>query len=316
LTGNEPITGVYFEGTIHPANEVQITADSAGTVSSTVVKVGDSVQKGEELLRMDDREAELNAKQAGVELDAARAKLDKFRLELAEASARVAIAQQREQLVPARQWRDSPERAAAAYDLALTNFNRSKKLYEAGVIAQQELDARTTELRVARDDLENAKESARASAALTRDQTEQVNLQSKITRAELQEQLRTAELAYQRATQQVDAMVVRATEAGVVSDIPVHLGDRVPGGGALVRLAQLRQMIAEVPVAAEMIAKLKLGQSARVRLSSSQGEIDGKISVINPLPSQNMTHRVEVEFDNPDLLLLAGQPAEVRFVAP
>jgi multidrug resistance efflux pump len=265
---------------------------------------------------MDDGEAELNVRQAGVELDAAKAKLDKFRLELAEANARVAVAQRREQLVPARQWRDSPERAAAAYDLALANFNRSQKLYEAGVIAQQELDARTTELRLARDDLENAKESARVSAALTRDQTEQVTLQSKITREELQEQLSAAELAYQRATQQLDAMVVRATEAGVVSDIPVHLGDRVAGGAALVGLAELRKMIAEVPVAPELIAKLRVSQQARVRLSSSPLEIDGKIGVINPLPSPNMTHRVEVEFDNPTLLLLAGQPAEVRFVAP
>ena len=29
-----------------------------------------------------------------------------------------------------------------------------------------------------------------------------------------------------------------------------------------------------------------------------------------------MTHAVEVQFDNPTLLLLAGQPAEVRFVKP
>ena len=75
-------------------------------------------------------------------------------------------------------------------------------------------------------------------------------------------------------------------------------------------------MIAEVPVAAGMIAKLSVGQQARVRLSSSGEEIDGRLGVINPLPSPNMTHRVEVEFDNPTLLLLAGQPAEVRFLAP
>lgn len=316
LAGNPPITRVRFEGTIHPANEIRITAESAGTVSIIAAKVGDRVQKGQELLRMDDREAELNARQAGVELDAAKAKLDKFRLELAEADARVAIAQRQEQLVPARQSRDSPERAAAAYDLALANFNRSKELYEAGILARQELDAKAAELRLARDDLENAKEAARASATLTRDQTEQVRLQAKITRAELQEQLRKAELAYQRATQQLDAMVVRATEAGVVSDIPVHLGDRITGGATLAQLAELRQMRAEVPVAAEMIRGLRVGQPARVRLALSQQEINGRIGVINPLPSSNMTHKVEVEFDNPTFLLLAGQPAEVSFVAP
>jgi HlyD family secretion protein len=314
---SQPIYGVEFEGTVRPANEIRITAELSGTVSNILVKVGDNVQKGQELLRMDDREAEWGAKEAAVELETAKAKLDKSRLELAEANARVAISQRQEQLVPSRQWRDSPERAAAAYDLALTNYNRAKKLYDVGVVAQQELDARSTELRVARDDLENAKKLARVSTTLAHDQTDQVNLQAKVTRAELQQQFHEAELGYERAMHQLDATVVRATAAGVVSEIAVHLGDRAPGGSVLVRLAELHRMIAEVPVAAQMISKVKAGQPARVRLSSSPPrEVDGQIRDINPLPSANMTHMVEVEFDNPTLLLLAGQPAEVRFLTP
>jgi multidrug resistance efflux pump len=66
-----------------------------------------------------------------------------------------------------------------------------------------------------------------------------------------------------------------------------------------------------------MISQLRVGQSAQVVLSSLPShEVEGKIRAINPLPSQNMTHMVEVEFDNPTLLLVAGQPAEVRFVGP
>src|SRR5438034_1634565 len=42
-------------------------------------------------------------------------------------------------------------------------YGRAKKLFEAGLIAQQELDARATELRMARDDLENAKQLAAVS---------------------------------------------------------------------------------------------------------------------------------------------------------
>lgn len=317
LSNGRSIYGVEFEGTVHPASEVRIAAALSGTVSKISVKVGDSVQQGQELVRMDDREAELTVKQARVDLEAAKAKLDKFRLQLAEANARVAISQRQEQLVPSRQWRDSPERAEAAYELALTNYNRAQKLFEAGVISQQELDARGTELRVARDDLQNAKELARVSAKLEHDQTDQVNLQAKVTRAELQEQLHQAELGYERATQQVEAMVVRATTAGVVSEIPVHLGDRVPEGTVLARLAELHRLLAEVPVAAQIISRLKVGQTARVLLSSSPArEVDGRILVINPLPSANMTHVVEVEFNNPTLLLLAGQPAQVRFLTP
>jgi HlyD family secretion protein len=315
---NSPsIYGVAFEGTMRPASEIRITAESNGTVSDISVKVGDVVQAGQTLLTMDDREARLAVKQASVELEAATTKLDKFRAQLADADARVAITQRQEQLVPTRQWRDSPERAAAAYDQALLNYNRTKKLFEAGLVAQLELDARATELRMARDDLEHAKELAEVSARLAHDQADQADLQAKVTREELQAQLRQAQANYDRAKQQAEATVVRATTDGVVSEISIHLGDRVPVAAALARLAKLDRMIADVPVAAQMISSLKVGQSAQVRLPSLPSqEVDARIQAINPLPSQNMTHIVEVEFDNPTLLLVAGQPAEVRFVRP
>jgi membrane fusion protein (multidrug efflux system) len=286
-------------------------------VSAISAKVGDPVQKGQPLLRLDDREAEMALKQASVELKAAEANLDKFSVQLAEANARVAISQRQEQQVPTRQWRDSPERAEAAYDQALTNHNRTKQLFEAGVIARQELDARATELRMARDDLDNANKLAKVSSRLEQDQTDQATLQAKVTREELQEQLLQAKLKYQRAGQRVDGTVVRATEAGVVSEISVRLGDRIPGGTLLARLAELDRMIVEVPVAGKIISELKVHQPARVALPSSPPrQVEGRIRVINPLPSSNMTHAVEVEFENPALLLLAGQPAEVRFVNP
>jgi HlyD family secretion protein len=314
---NWQLSGVAFEGTIHPAVEIRIASELSGTVSATLVKVGDTVQKAQPLLRLDDREAELALKQASVDLRTAEANLDKFSVQLADANARVAISQRQQQQVPTRQWRDSPERAAAAYDQALTNYNRTKQLFETGVIAQQELDARATELRMARDDLDNAKRLADVSSRLEHDQTDQATLQAKVTREGLQEQLLQAKLRYERARQQMDGTVVRATQAGVVSEISVRLGDRIPGGTLLARLAELDRMIVEVPVAGKIISELKVGQAARVTLPSSPPrQVEGRIRVINPLPSSNMTHAVEVEFENPALLLLAGQPAEVRFVTP
>jgi multidrug resistance efflux pump len=317
LVKGRPIYGVAFEGTVHPASEFVITSDLDGTVSTISVKVGDTVQKGQPLLRMDDREAELALQQAGVELQGAESNLEQFRAQLAEANARVAVSQGEEQQIPTRQWRDSPERAAAAYELALNNYNRAKALYDAGLSSKQELDGRATELRIAQDDLDNAKKLAGISSKLEQDQTTQANLQAMVSREELREQLRQAQLKYQQAKEQAEEKVVRATQAGVVSEIPAHLGDHVSAGTTLVRLAELDHMIAEVPVAARMIAELKVGQSAQVELPSSPPrQVEGRIRVINPLPSPNMTHIVEVEFDNPTLLLLAGQAAEVRFSKP
>jgi multidrug resistance efflux pump len=307
--------GVAFESTLRPASEVRITAEEVGTVAEMFVKVGDSVRPGQALLRMDDSEATQSLDQARMERDTAHENLSKF--QLADATARLAMTQRSEQAVPTRQWRDSPERAQAAYDLAQTNYDRAKALFDAGVIAQQEMDARKTELRMAQDDLDNAKALASVSTKLDERQSRQASLQVKLTQQELQQQLRQADLKYEEAQQRLDATIVRATTRGVVADLAVRIGDRVPGGTILVKLAQLDRMIAEVPVAARMVSQLRLGQPALVELPAQpEHPVPGKIRTISPLPSENMTHMVEVEFDNPTLKLLAGQPAEVRFVAP
>ncbi len=315
LAKGQPVTGVAFESTVRPASEFSITADLSGTVSQIATKVGDTVRKGQPLVHMDGREAELALQQAAADLHSAQVHLDTFRAQLAEANARVSVSQREEQQIPTRQWRDSPARAQAAFDLAKSNYERTKKLFEEGVAPKQDLDVRETELRIATDDLENAKKLAGASSKLEQDQIEQANLQARVTHQELEEQLRQAQLKYQHAKEQTEAKVVRATKDGVVSEIPVRLGDHVFAGASLIRLAELDHMVAQVPVAARMISELQVGQAAQITLPTAPPrQVDGRIRLINPLPSPNMTHTVEVEFDNPTLLLLAGQSAEVRFV--
>ena len=316
LNGTD-VFGVAFEGTLHPANEIRVTSQSLGTVSEIYVKVGDPVRVGQQIMRMDNRDSQMALQQAAAEREAARQNLASFRSRLAEANARLAVAQRQVDASPMRQRGDSPKRAQANYDQALLNYNRTKKLFDSGIIAQQELDAKATELRIAQDDLENAKHLAGASANLERDQNEQASLEAQATRQDLLEQLRQADLKYQMAQQRTDETIVRATQAGVIAEIPVKIGDSIPGGTVLAKVAELKRMIADVPVAATMISQLKSGEPVMVKLPSNPpSQVQGTIRTINPLPSPNMTHSVEVEFDNPTLLLLAGQPAEVRFVKP
>ena len=72
FANSQSVYGVAFEGTVRPASEIRITAESTGTVSNISVKVGDRVQTDQQLLRMDDRDAQLAVKQASVELQQAR----------------------------------------------------------------------------------------------------------------------------------------------------------------------------------------------------------------------------------------------------
>ena len=259
----------------------------------------------------------LELKRATMELDAAQNSFSNFRAPLADLNARVAISQRREQQVPTRQFRDSPERAQATYDEAVVNHNRAKQLYETGLISKQEMDVKETELRIAQDDLTNAKNFASAAATVKDAQSEQADLQARASHEELRAQIDELELKHEEAERRVEAMEVRATEPGVIAEVSVGLGDRVPGGTLLVRMAQLSRMVAAVPVAATMISQLRVGQFAMVQVPSSPPQqVEGKIRMISPLPSANMTHLIEIEFENETRLLLAGQPTEEKFVKP
>lgn len=91
---------VETAGTLMPWDEVVISSEIGGTIEEILVDMGDKVNKGAVLLRLDQREAKLN-------LEIAQKTLDKNRVQLQEAR---------------------------------NNLRRSKDLYEKGIISASERD--------------------------------------------------------------------------------------------------------------------------------------------------------------------------------
>jgi multidrug resistance efflux pump len=309
------VAGVAFLGTCEPSAEIRIAAETLGTVSAIVVRPGDTVEPGQLLLKMDDREARAALEQAKLEREIAMQNLSPVRLRYTETKERLSVSQLETQQLPTRQWRDSPERATAAYEHARTNYERSEALFEAGVLSKQELDDKAVELRLAKDDLSNAQKLADAAQNLELDQRNHATAESEVTREDNQQALQQANLKYDEAQRRVAAAEVRAPRRGVVAEVSAHVGDRLSAGVLLVRLAELHTMVVEVPIAAELVSQLRLRQVASIELPTLPSQtVMGTIREINPLPSANMTHNVQVEFSNNDLILFSGQPAKVRFL--
>ena len=317
--GFEPkrIAGVAFRGTCHPSGEVRVSSQTLGTISEIYVQPGDVVQKGQILLRMEDQDAVAALHDAELQRAIALDNLSSLRTRYGAVKAKLAVSRSEEALTPSRQLRDSPERAKAAYEQALNNYNRTAALVNIGVAAQQELDNRSVELRLAKDDLDNAEKLAQATVHLAANQVEQVDVETQLEREELEQQFRRADLVYQDCKRKIGQSLVRAPERAVVAEVSAHVGDRLSAGVLLARLAELQTMMVEVPVAADMISQLRVHQPATVQLPTIPvREVQGSIRIINPLPAANMTHSVQVEFGNGGLDLLAGQPAKVRFLEP
>jgi multidrug resistance efflux pump len=334
------LSGTSFEATVTPANQFTIAAPATTVVERVLVSMGEHVVAGQPLLVSDNRDAHAAVEAAEIELRAADARIADVRQRLAilrqipaadfaRATGRVSTAQRESEQVPTRQWRDSPERAEAAHDLARLRFDRVKKLADQGLVARQELEDAEISLRVAVNDLENARRAAQAVATLTNAQTEHSDLQWQLARAEQaqQREAQRAELAVAElrrddalmklntATARLAGATIKASSPGVVTEILAHPGDQVYGGAPLIKLAVLDPLLAEVQVAPALINALRPGASAVVTLPGILAEqVSGTIAAVNPIPNRNGNHTVQVRFENRAGHLLAGQPAEVRFV--
>lgn len=336
------LDGVVFTGTIAPSHEVDVTSTGGGTIRRVLVSVGTEVTVGQPLAELDDAAARAALDAATLEQQYATEELLRARRSLvvldrsiqdiamsfAQSVGTVALAQRQAEHVPGRQLRDSPERAKAVLEQATTKLQRLQRLHAEGIVADETLEDQIIAVRIAQDDYDNARQWQHAASELQRAQQEQAQRQIARSRAEF-EQVRgdyvarlsqaeaRAEQARQRvaaARRAVDETVVTAAIPGVVLDIAVEVGDRIAAGGKVLAMARLRELVVKVPVSSTLVNLLHPGQPSIVMLPTNPEErVTGRIISINPMPAANMTHTVDVGFENTAGRLLSGQPAQVTF---
>lgn len=124
----------------------QVSPRVPGHVTEVLVEDNQYVKKGELLVVLDPTDYEVQVRKAASDLDAARN-------EKSQDYARLDSARAREEL------------AAAKLELAGNNLRRGRELFERGVISGQDLDRLETDEKVAKSDLQDAKEAVRSAQA-------------------------------------------------------------------------------------------------------------------------------------------------------
>ena len=258
--------------------------------------------------------------------------------QLDAADLRVSISQLRSQNVPLRQRQDSIQRSEAVYKQAMAQNNRVQKLYREGAVSKAQIEQAQTDFQLASSDLASTKTAAAANK-LEQEQIKQwqVQHQLKITAqqqqlTEMRGQLKLARLQYEQVTRKLEKLrqqasklldeqipdnkqIVRATEAGVIVNLPVATGDQIFTGTNLAGLAKLGNLKVQVPVSVSLINTLYIGQRAAVQVGMGRQKVEATVVTINPLPAQNLTYTVEVQFKNSVNALLVGQSAKVHFLS-
>jgi HlyD family secretion protein len=266
---------VTASGDIRPVKFYNLTAEVPGRVEQIYVTEGETVKKGQPLVKVDPTQSS-------------------FAVSAGEASVRVSQADVSNQMVAVDQAKNNVNQmkaslAAAEADLERlkvdlqfneNEFKRNEELVEKGIITKSQFDQYKSRLD--------------QSKALLNAQQSRIN--------QVKVQVKDAELAVERAqavlnssqqrVQQGQAQLAQQADQlnkttrfspidGVVSSLPIKVGEYALSGFSttpLLTVADMSQINAEIKVDETDIADVQVGQKAKVKVDAlGDAEIDGEV---------------------------------------
>lgn len=114
-------------------------------------------------------------------------------------------------------------------------------------------------------------------------QKERLGIQDQSIKAQIDAQevtVQSAAAAYELKRKQVDQLTIRAGVDGTLQDVDVEVGQRVPAGTLLAKVADPRRLKAVLQIAETQMKDVRIGQQASI--DTRNGLIPGRVTRIDP----------------------------------
>jgi multidrug efflux pump subunit AcrA (membrane-fusion protein) len=274
------IRQVRGNGTLVPREDAirQIPAQTAATVTRILVLPGSNVKADSVLVELSDPQTTQQAVDAKLALSEAEADLKNTAVQLQSTlSTQKATA----------------ATTNAAYETARRQASTDEALYKLGVVSGITAEA--------------SKSNAQGLTTQNQMQQNVVSINEKALETQLsvqQAKVDQARAVYQLKQQQLDALRVKAGIAGVLTDLPLAVGQQVTIGTMLAKVVVKNQLKAALNIPETQARDIQTGQPAAV--DTHNGIIDGTVQRIDP-GVHNGTVTVDValngfvEGERPDL---------------
>lgn len=256
-------------GTLVPEEIRWIAARTSGRVDKIVLRPGAIVETGSLILELANPDVMSAADNAQSQLRAAEAQLTNLRVQLESqllASEATAV------------------RAKSDFETSKLQAEVKEQLFKDGLVSDLELklsqatasqSANTNEIEQKRYAF--ARESIKPQLAVQEAEVERLRSQAKLRQEEL------------------EALRVRASMAGVLSALPVEVGAQVQPGTNIARVADTTKLKAEVRIAETQAKDIRIGQISQI--DTRNGIVEGRVARIDPAV-QNGTVLVDVTIVN------------------
>lgn len=257
---------VFFNHTVNTdnayvgADTAQITSMVTGQVSEILVNDTQQVHKGDILVKIDPRDAEIALAEAKAMLAKAQRT---YRQTAANGQSLNAQVQVSDDGIASAQ--AQVLKAQADYNNALEELKRRQVLSESGAISKEELSTAQTASRTAKAALDVAKaalsqsQSNRNAAQSTFDATQAL---IKGTSEASAPDVLSAQTQVQKAQLDLDRTVIRATVDGVIAGRSIQVGQRVAPGTVLMKVVPVSQVYVDANFKESQLTKVRVGQAA------------------------------------------------------
>lgn len=335
--------GVVASGVVAPAEQANLVFTISGKVEAVEAAVGQAVQEGDVLVRLQGKEdlqaaiaaADLALATAQKELDdlkqnasgarttaleristATKAvrdatyQLDNFTIPADQAGldTRQALSQTEARLNEARTafepYRYYPSTHNVREDL-LDKLNEAQAAYNAAVRRLQY----ETELEVARADLQDALKDF--------EMWDEGPDPAELAIAE--KRLANAQAAADAARAQLKNLELHAPFSGAIIRVDVHRGEWAVAGDPVIAMADLARLRIETTDLSERdIPQVSVGQAVMVYIEALDQQISGRVSEIAPLADTlggDVVYKTTIDLDEIPARLRAGMSVEVQFTA-
>jgi multidrug efflux pump subunit AcrA (membrane-fusion protein) len=241
----------YYEatGTVNAKTTTQISTNVLGRINSIPVKEGDTVNKGQILVEIDDREGQVQLQKAQAGLSEAQASLTELDSSTSAANAAVKTAE-------------------ANKRLGDVTFARYKELYTRRSVSGQEYDEALSRAKAATSELERAKENFQTMIS------KKAQIHARISQAKADIANAKVYVSYSRIVSPVSGVVVKKF---------VESGATASPGVPLLSIEDSSQYRLEAAVAESRSKPVRIGERVNVRIDALGAvEIIGIVAEILP----------------------------------
>ena len=281
-----------YAARIKAREEVVVGSKISGRVASTSADVGQLVRKGQVLFTLEARDYDAQYRQAKAALESARANLTRTRD--SSLSSQVLQAQ------------SAVRQAQVQYNEAKDFLDRTKKMFDDGTVARQQLDSAQARYQSA----EIALGTARDNLSLIQEKGGPQSTGVATTQVE------QAQAALDLAKYQLDNTVVASPITGAVAARNVDAGELVAGGVPAFVVIDTSTVSAEASVPQDMVEKLHVGEAVTVSVDAGGAprRLTGAVDTISPaVDPRSQGYLIKVNVKNPDGDLRPGMFARVSF---